>query len=877
MKNYPTPARLLVVTMASVFVIEAMVMFSLSFIDNLPPYLEIAVDSVLLSFLVFPALFFYLYRPMVLHIKLREDTEKLLKETNENLGVCVEERTAELICTNKLLEKENHERRQSDEKLNEQLIFLQTLIDAIPSPVFYKSEKAVYVGCNKAFEQFIGRVKEDIVGKTVYDIAPHKLADGYHEKDVELFNRPGTQVYESCVVDKARKIRNVVFNKATFLKNDGEVGGLVGVVLDITERTEYEEKLRKYKHIVNASQDHMAFVDSDYIYRKVNNAYLRAHDKELHEVVGHQVQEVFGEDIFNNVLKSPLERALTGELVHYQYWFDYPAKGRRYMDVVYSPFVEEDNSITGIIVNSRDITHRKELQDNIEQAKVEWEETFDIINDAITIHDNNFNIIRANKAAKILLNKSFEEILQSKCHDSYHGTICPPARCPSCESLKTGKPSLSEVFEPHLDKYLKVKALPRFDKNNQITGLVHIVSDITEQKKAEEETEELREKFYQAQKIESVGRLAGGVAHDFNNLLTGINGFLGFALDQVEEKSSLYDDLHETQLLARRAGDLTRQLLAFSRHQKLDPVPLDINMLVGNLTKMLKRLIGEDIHLSYTSVPDLQPVWADPGQIEQVIVNLSVNARDAMPKGGQLSIEVDATFFDEEIYAGGEFEIESRSYIRISVSDTGTGIDKTMQDKIFEPFFTTKAVGAGTGLGLSTVYGIVKQHKGVVEVDSGPGKGSSFKIYLPVFEGEVTEKKREKNKNISQKGSETILFVEDEETVRNVTRRLLTEQGYKVFSAAGSDEAKEIFAERGKEIDLLLTDVVMPKLNGRELFELLSAERPDLKVIYMSGYAMDILDAKGISADNLQFIQKPFSRDKFVEKIRQVLAGEVIS
>ncbi|HWA17147.1 MAG TPA: ATP-binding protein, partial [Gemmatimonadales bacterium] len=370
---------------------------------------------------------------------------------------------------------------------------------------------------------------------------------------------------------------------------------------------------------------------------------------------------------------------------------------------------------------------------------------------------------------------------------------------------------------------------PLHDLYGRPVGAMAVHHDITEQKRAAEALNRSEEQLRQAMKMEAIGRLAGGVAHDFNNLLTSVLGHAGLALDTVDSKSPVHDDLLEIQAAGGRAAQLTQQLLAFSRKQMLEPRLVDLNAVVSNIARMLRRTIGEDVELATRLASDLGTVRADPVQMEQVLLNLAVNARDAMPDGGRLTIET------------SNVQSPEGAMVRVRVQDTGTGMSEEVRAHLFEPFYTTKEVGKGTGLGLATAYGIVRQSGGNITVVSAPGQGSTFTIDLPMVRGEPAPV--EPVVTVAPRGgNETILLVEDEESVRSLTRRVLELQGYRVLSAASGEGALALSRSSSERIHLLLTDVVMPGISGPKLAELLLAERRGVRLIYMSGYAATMLE-----------------------------------
>ncbi len=381
---------------------------------------------------------------------------------------------------------------------------------------------------------------------------------------------------------------------------------------------------------------------------------------------------------------------------------------------------------------------------------------------------------------------------------------------------------------------------------------------------------ELEEHYRQAQKLEAIGLLAGGIAHDFNNILTGINGFAELLYMQLPPGSPHQEDVAKILKGGQRAAELVRQLLAFSRKQVIEPKILDLNSLVSELERMLLRLIGEHIRLTTSLAPHLWPIKADPTQLEQIVLNLVINARDAMPNGGQLTIDTaNVTLTDEDL--PDQLELPPGEFVKLTVSDTGIGMSEQVKAHIFEPFFTTKELGRGTGLGLATVYGIVKQNCGLIWVDSEPGQGTTFQIYLPRVDEPVTPQPRPEWTFELTRGSETILLVEDEPNVRELAAEMLNRQGYRVLTAADGAEALKVADELAGPLDLLVTDVIMPRLNGPELAGRLKESRPDLKILYVSGYADEMIARFGILEHGVSLLPKPFSAMLLARKVRQVL------
>ena len=529
---------------------------------------------------------------------------------------------------------------------------------------------------------------------------------------------------------------------------------------------------------------------------------------------------------------------------------------------------------TAILSINRDITGRKRAEESARNTEERLATILEGSRDAILIEDDGM-IVYVNQSSLQLLGYDQSEDLVGK-----HASVTLPPD--EAERLaESGHRRRRDEMVPSIYQF-KVKRKDGMLVEVEGAVSISIVSgkkyitttmrDITERKRAEKALRESEEQLRQSQKLESVGQLAGGIAHDFNNLLVVINGYSDLMLRGVDQNHPLRSKIEAIKQAGGRAANLTRQLLAFSRKQILQPVVLDLNIVVTNIGKMLQRFIGEDIELSHSLKPALGRITADPGQLEQVIINLAVNARDAMPQGGRLSIETANIELSKE-YACHQVVIPPGRYVRLTVSDTGVGMDKQTQEKIFEPFFTTKEVGRGTGLGLSTVYGIVKQSGGFICVHSEQGKGTTFNIYLPrtgeeagVFEAKPTEAEL-------TRGTETVLLVEDEAAVRLMTKEILEMAGYTVLDTANGSEALALCEQHEEHISLLLTDVVMPVMDGRELAERLNRLRPKMKVLYMSGYTDDAIVRHGVLNKGVAFLEKPFMPDTLARKVREVLDG----
>ena len=483
----------------------------------------------------------------------------------------------------------------------------------------------------------------------------------------------------------------------------------------------------------------------------------------------------------------------------------------------------------------------------------------DSLREGIQVVDREFRYAYLNHAACAHGRKPREELIgrtMTECYPGIEGTDVY-ARIRRCLTEGVSDAVQNEfVYEDGSKRSFELRIEPCD------AGVVVLSIDVTEGRKLEDQ-------LRQAQKMEAVGRLAGSVAHDFNNLLSVILSSSEMLLDDLKPMDPVRPDVESIKKAGERAAALTRQLLAFSRQQVLAPRVLDLNVVVQECEKMLKRLLGEDIELLSRYARDLAKIRADPGQIDQVIMNLAINARDAMPDGGKLSIETKDVVLDES-YETEHFGVRPGPYVMLAVSDNGVGMDRETQARIFEPFFTTKEVGKGTGLGLSTVFGIVKQSGGSIWVYSEPGKGTTFKVYFPKATGEDVDS-LPAPKPVTLEGKETILLVEDQDDVRRVALQILRRYGYHVIEARNAGEALLTCEQHPRTIHLLLTDVVMPQLGGRKLAERLLKLRPDMRVLFMSGYTEHAVVEHGVLESGTAYLQKPLVPEALGRRVREVL------
>ncbi|MEA1996060.1 MAG: ATP-binding protein, partial [Gemmatimonadota bacterium] len=512
----------------------------------------------------------------------------------------------------------------------------------------------------------------------------------------------------------------------------------------------------------------------------------------------------------------------------------------------------------GLVEN---ITERKQAEEDLQKSEEMARALLNATTDAVVLLDTKGVILDINDTYARQFHKSTDEMLSLCIWDMFPAEVTKPRKANAKQVFKSGKPvrMRDEVHGRRND----IIIYPVCDLKGKVTRVAFFLRDITKEL-------ELEEQLRHSQKMETVGLLAGGVAHDFNNMLTPILGYADMALLSLREGDPLYKDIKGIREAAERASALTSQLLAFSRKQVLNLKEVCINKAVTGFNKMLHRIIGEDIELVTALEPSLWKVKADIDQIQQILMNLAVNARDAMSGGGKLTIETENVCLDDE-FARIHSDVESGPHVMLSLSDNGRGIDDETMGHIFEPFFTTKELGKGTGLGLSTVYGIVKQHGGSIWVSSKPDLGTAFKIYFPRAEGAAEPATEASDHLRVSPGSETVLVVEDEEMVRKLACDVLSSHGYKTIPARDAVEALQLVKRLNGSVDLLLTDVIMPGINGRELYRRLTAKRSDLKVLYMSGYTHDIIAGHGVLDPGINFIHKPFSLKSLLLKVRETL------
>jgi PAS domain S-box-containing protein len=600
----------------------------------------------------------------------------------------------------------------------------------------------------------------------------------------------------------------------------------------------------------------------------INSAGARYLGRSVAEVIGKDASEVFSPESGRQIMERDRAVLQSGETCTCEEVGVAAGVTRTFLSTK-GPYRDANGQVIGLLGISRDISDRKRAEEEIRKSEQRLRIHAEHTPLAVIEWDLEHRVAAWNAAAERIFGYSREEAMGQPA-----SFIVPPAFRQHVDEVgrgllaqKGGMRSTNENTTKHgLTISCEWYNTPLVDESGRVLGVASLVQDVTERVA-------LEEKLQQSQKMEAIGRLAGGVAHDFNNLLTVIIGYGQILADGVPVPSRLKDATTQIRAAADRAAGITRQLLAFSRKQVLSPRVIDLNDVMMSLDTMLRRLIGEDIEILTVPGRDLGTVKADPGQIEQVIMNLVVNARDAMPSGGKLTLETENAELDEA-YAREHPPLQPGRYVMLAVSDTGVGMTAETQAHIFEPFFTTKEVGKGTGLGLSTVYGIVKQSGGYIWVYSEPDQGSTFKIYFPRIDQPAEAVGVEKRPAGVQRGTETILLVEDEDQLRQLISTVLGDCGYKVLPAGGTAEGLALCRNNHNEIRLLVTDVILPGMNGRQLAEQVQKISPHTRVLYISGYTSNAIVHYGVLDAGLWFLPKPFSLSALVAKVREVLDAE---
>jgi len=664
-----------------------------------------------------------------------------------------------------------------------------------------------------------------------------------------------------------------------------------GINQDITERKQAEQALinseRKWRNIlVNTPQIGISLDPQARI------LFANAH---FLKVTGWTEQEVLGQDWFGMFIPEPVREEIRqyfnnvmncrDTLGFMSYENEILTRTGDIRNIAWSNVLTKDaqGDIIDVTCLGVDQTERKRAEESLRESEEKYRLLTEKIPDIVWMADLELRTVYVSPSVKKVLGFTQEERMrqtvdQQLTSDSLAHGLDIFAKELNLEKQPHKEPERSITLELeyfHKDGSTRwMETIVSGIRNNHgvLTGIHGVSRDITERKQAEQKHEKVQAQLLQSQKMESVGRLAGGVAHDFNNMLGVILGYTEIALEGVCSGHPLFDSLKEIQNAAERSAHLTRQLLAFARKQIVSPKVLDLNDTVEGMLQMLRRLIGENIDLRWMPEGRLWPVRIDPGQMDQILVNLCVNARDAIAGVGQVTIKTGIHVFDPA-YGNENLDIIPGEYVLLSVNDNGCGMDAETREHLFEPFFTTKEIGQGTGLGLATVYGIVKQNNGLINVSSEPGQGTTFNIYLPRHVADSAGESADGPSAQLALGSETVLLVEDEPAILSLGKVMLERLGYRVLAASNPEGALDLARKKEETIDLLITDVIMPTMNGWDMAERLKSLYPDLRVLFMSGYSADVISHRGVLGDGVNFLQKPFSMTELAARVRQALDG----
>lgn len=772
-------------------------------------------------------------------------------------------------------------RRQMENALREREQHLLSVTNSAQDAIVSADNHGNIIFWNEGAQKIFGYGEKEIIGKPLSVLMPEKYREA-HVRGMRRYLESG----EASLIGNVAELHG--------LKKDGSEFPLeialgawetirgkyfTGILRDITERKEAEyavqESKERFRLLVEGVEDYaILMLDTEGNIISWNAGAERVKQYKAKEIIGKHFRIFYTpEDQNRKYPEEELRIAAAEGRFEDMGWRVRKDGSRFFANVIITAIKDDAGRLQGFSKITRDITERKEAEDAIK----EMEQRYRLLAEGIphqvwtALPDGKLDYV--NHRTLEYFGLPLKKVTSDGWKDLVH-----PDDLPEC--LKRWKISLQSGDDYEVVFRLRRangeycwhigRAVAGYNSAGEIIKWFGTNTDVDNQHKAEEALRQSEDQLRQAQKMEAIGHLAGGIAHDFNNLLTAINGYGELTLRRLAANDPLRGNIEEIKKAGERAANLTRQLLAFSRKQILQPKLLDLSEVVANTNNLLRRLIGEDIDLILALSSGSGKIMADPGQIEQVLLNLAVNARDAMPTGGRLTIAVANVEMDAEI-AARYVSVQAGAHVLLTVSDTGTGMDATTRKHAFEPFFTTKEPGKGTGLGLSTVYGIVKQSGGYVTIESEIGLGTTFKIYLPRVDETIEAQDEAIVDNAPLQGSETILLVEDDEMIRNIAREILEAQGYTLLITVGGNEALHICETYEGVIHLLLTDVVMPQMSGREVAENVAALRPGIKVIYMSGYTDDAIVHHGVLDDGIDFIEKPFTPDALASIVREVL------
>lgn len=797
------------------------------------------------------------------------NTAEKISKGNFNERVKVENKKGEILrlatAFNEMVKKleESLQFRESDKK------YAENIIESANTIIIGGDLKGIVRIFNKEAENITGYKKEEVIGRNFFEIfAPKEIAAFIQQRFMEwaMSNQDYVRNSQYPLVTKSGDNRIIAWRNSV-VKEDGKITGTISFGIDITDQKKAEEFEERLVSILNASPDFISLFD-----REGNILYLNRAGRRMAGVPeGEYVSSTTA--IYDYYPESERERIKNEWLPVAEQdgiWSgETSILNRTGYEIPVSQVIiahkENDGTLRYFSCIARDITEIKQMLSVLDQSERRFRALFEESKDMVYMSVPEGYFIDINQAGVELLGySSKEEAMQIDITTSlYLNPINRKKLADALENYGFVK-DFETVFIKKNGDLINVLLTSTNVRDDTGKTVMYrgIIRDITEQKKLEQQ-------LLHAQKMEAIGQLAGGIAHDFNNIMTAIIGYGSIIQRKLDADDPLYAYVDPLLASAEKAANLTQSLLTFSRKQVMNPRPIDLNSIISGLQKLMSRLISEEIELKISLSSEHLTIFADKGQIEQVLMNLVANARDAMPDGGVLTINTDSEFLDN-VFIRTHGYGKQGEYVVFSVSDTGIGMDEKTRLKVFEPFFTTKEIGKGTGLGLSMVYGIIKQHNGYINLYSEPGKGTIFKIYIPLEKKRSVEEKVEKELIPSGKG-EMILIAEDESEIRNLISALLDEFGYKVIAAVDGEDAVSKFKEHKDEINLLIFDVIMPKKSGKDAYSEIKKIVPNIKAIFVSGYGGDIITQKGLIDENAKFIPKPISPNAFLKAIRSVL------
>ncbi len=751
--------------------------------------------------------------------------------------------------------------------------YQQALLDASPQGVVALDMDGKVITWNRAAERILGFPAAQVLGQALPIIPPDARAEA---RAMQARVRQG-ESFSGVEVSRLRQDGSrveVSLSTGPVRDADGTISATMALFEDLSERNRSARQLALQATVLAQIQDVVTVTDLDGNITYVNQAVTRHLNCEKDDLIGRNVCDAFGDD--------PAVRASQAEIIETTRregsWrgqvINLTAEGNRVVLDCRTQVVRDGQGrAIGMCGISTDITERVQAEQALRKSEQRFRSFVEHASDIVysLTPDGEFLYISPNWQE--LMGEPAEKAIGRNFRQYVH-----PEDVHLCEEflarvLEEEQPQTSVEYRTlRPDGQIRwhvSKGSVLADAERDSVRYIGIARDVTSEKQAEIERQSLEEQLRQSQKLEAIGRLAGGVAHDFNNMLQAITGHAEMLLDEAQPDTPLHESLQEIRSAAERSSDLTRQLLAFARKQTITPRTLEINEAVAESLKMLQRLIGEDTALLWKPSPRARSVCLDPVQLDQILANLVVNARDAIESNGRITIETDSAAFDQQS-SQDHPDARPGAYAVLAVSDNGVGMDAETASRIFEPFFTTKPDGQGTGLGLATVYGICKQNGGFIHVESRPGRGTTFRVYLPRVEDDPSQPPREQIEQ-QLRGNETILLVEDEEPLLRLGQKILTRYGYRVLPALGPKQAIELAGRTDSTIDLLVTDVVMPHRSGKELHDLLLRDRPGLKCLFISGYTADAIAQHGVLDPQVRFLQKPYASQDLAAKVRRIL------